>query len=253
MGESCIVKWGSIILAGRPIMESAKTKYLNWKLKQPEVACLFARLLALRPSDHGVHIVEIQSGSDAARLAKSINEIVSKAIGDADTHALTIIMPNLIDPKPLLEAALILGNDENWNCSIKKVVCEKSGENVTVSLSRWLRRADGVYVPSDVLVLAPFDSMPPTRRAPVAGLELFVGVPPPTDAISGKPTGRANLAHIDARLPTQEAFDKMAERTAQNRRTQLSLEEGQEDRRAKAKVSFSINKRLAESKGVLND
>ena len=234
-------------------MESAKTTYLNWKLKLPDVACLFARLLARRGADDGVLVVEIQSGADAKRLAKSIDDIVSNAVADDDIQSVTIVIPNLSELSTLLRAAIILGNDEKWVCSVKKVVCDKSGEVVTVGLSRWLTRADGVEVPSDVLVMAPFDSMPPTRRAPVAGFEVFVGVPPPTDAISGKPTEKANLAHIDARLPTQESFDKMAERTATNRREQLALGEGEEDRRAKAKVSFSIDKQTAESMGVLSD
>lgn len=228
-------------------MASPKQKYVDWKRKNADVGCLFARYLANKPEVDGFSIVEIQSGANARNLASSLNRIVSQAVADPKMMALTIVIPNMTDLEVIFSAALMLSEMDRWNCSYAPIE-HASGDGLSsVQLTFDLEREDGELIPSEGLLLGPFTEFPNTRRAPVAAFEIYVGKPKTLDAVSKKPTDRANLAHIDSRPLTEEMANRMVANTVASRRKSLGLADGEDDKRAKAKVSFVVPQQVVEN------
>ncbi len=118
---------------------------------------------------------------------------------------------------------------------------------IAFGLSHEVSLVTGATVPSEALVLGPFEEFPATRRAPVTALEIFVGNPP-VQTRYGDPTLKANLdlIPVDPPIP-QVAFNNMWETTKELRSTSLGGID--DDPRAKAKVSFVISAALAKRLG----
>lgn len=241
-------------------MSNPREEYIDWKYYNQAVGCLFARHLAKKRDVDGFRVETIDASGSVERVAKKIEIAVADAIATPEVHSLTIVLPNLGSFGRWIEVSELLSAVAGWNLE-DVAFSQEEKDKVPFDpdafrykqLTRLLARADGALIPSEALFLGPFEFFPPTRRAPHCALELYVGTPRPTDAITNQPTERANLAHIDARLPTETTFKKMAANTKVLRRKSLGISEEQDDLRAKAKVSFAFPIPGLEAEGSIND
>lgn len=231
-------------------MGTASTEYVNWKRLNKAVGCLFARLLSNRPAVDGFSIQEVSVVGAPEKVALRIDRIVKQAVGDPSVASLTIVFLGDLDLQKWWLIAKALGSLSEWSLAHETVCCPVGGEFVAVQITHLLERDDGTSVPSEALFLAPFDVFPNTRRSPHPALELYVGTPRPHDAVSGDPISNANLAHLDARLTSEHAFKKMVKNTNRFRRESLSINEEEDDLRAKARVTFIVPLTFVENEVV---
>ncbi|HUD50758.1 hypothetical protein [Parvibaculum sp.] len=225
-------------------MNSARSNYLAWKLKKLDVGCLFARQIANRPQDYGQTIECVAASSTPARIASSIDQRITRLLGSPKTVAAALLFPSIKGLEQLAAGLVALREKADWNLTFTEMN-HPIGDLVAVGITRTLPMGKGT-VPSEGLVLGPFVEFPPTRRAPVAAFEIFVGPPLLHDPKTKKPTTKANLAHIDMRLPGDSA-QKMWDRSIAGRLKSLG---GREDARAKAKVAFVMPASMAKKLGV---
>jgi hypothetical protein len=237
---------------------STITDYLDWRLKA-DVGCTFARLMASKGkrSSYGQH-AEALRAKTIATLAKRIDSRVTTHINLPATRLVTLVLPDVKHLPSVLVLAQELGKLPKWTVTPRQL--EKTSKNascVAISLARQIPFGLA-ECPSEALILGPFPEFPKTRRSPVTALEIFVGEPRPTDPKTGLPTTKANLAHIEVSLPTQEAFDNMWHQSKRGRRTSLGINLGTEvdevpkpldDLRAKAKVTFAVPSGIARTHG----
>jgi hypothetical protein len=101
-------------------------------------------------------------------------------------------------------------------------------------------------VPSEALVFGPFQEFPRTRQAPIVAIEIFVGKPREVDPKTKGHVARVNLAHLDVRPSTLDAYEKMWDRSMKGRLSSLG---GVDDSRAKAKVAFVVPLSMAQNLG----
>jgi hypothetical protein len=220
-------------------------RYLEWKVKNRAVGCVFARYMATKPAEFGQRI-ELLTGA-ASGLAAQIEAHVSSAISDPAAAALTLIFPDATDLGDLVTMALALEQVPGWHVTRTRLAATPGGDVVAFGLARDVPLATGALVPSEALVLGPFDAFPATRKAPVTALEMFVGVPPDTSRKDGGPTTKSNLADVDVSAP-QPFFDNMWRNSIAGRLASLG---GIQDERAKARVAFVVPTTLAQTMGCL--
>lgn len=235
------------------------SKYQTWRRKTTAggVGCVFARLMAARPNDFGQRYQQL-NGKDPAELATKIAVSVEQNVNDAAVNVVTIVLPNVTKLEILVGIAQALGTEPKWTVTTKHVAKARNSACVAFGIVREIPFGTGTC-PSEVLILGPFSNFPPTRKASVTAIEVFVGEPMPNDPKSGEPTKKANLAHIDLRLPSASAFSQTWRSSIVGRRKSLGIDvppdellpEDQDDHRAKAKVSFTVPMTLAKSLGVL--
>jgi hypothetical protein len=212
-------------------------QYSMWKAKQPDVACLFARQIAMRPDRYGQQIL-VAGGApgNPKMLAHHLSMRIERLVQDPAAHAAVVLFPQLQSLNDAAATFLELKGRPKWSVSTSAVPGQGNGIGpcVAVHISRTIPFG-ATLCPSEALVLGPFDGFPATRRAPVVGFEIYVGEPRPLDPKTNQPTSKANLAHIEMHLPTHDAFETMWAKTQARRLISL----GQiDDKRAKAKVSF---------------
>ncbi|WP_453976583.1 hypothetical protein [Brevundimonas sp. Marseille-Q4549] len=216
--------------------------YTDWKRKLPDIGCMFAKLIATRPDRYGQQISIVLASTTPRRIARSIAAKIDAAIANPDVAAAVVLLPNVADLKMLAEAVVALGELPGWDVRTKALAHPTEGDLVAICASRMLNFGAG-EIPSEALVLGPFEIFPKTRRAPVVGLEVFVGEPRQLDPKTEQPPSRANLAHMDVYLPTHDAFLRMWENSVQGRARSL---DDPNDQRAKAKVSLVLPTGLAD-------
>lgn len=218
--------------------------YRSWK-RQPAIGCKFARLMARKPERFGQRESVIR-GSDANVVARAIAQQVASDVDDPKIQATTIVLPDVPDLAALTAIALALRGEPKWTVTTRVLSGTLAGDVVGFNMLREIPFADSVC-PSEALILGPFEEFPNTRRAPIVALEVFVGVPPPTQP-DGSPTTKGHLA--DARIEDVRAtaFQAMWDGSIDGRRVSLG---GVDDARAKAKVAFVIPTALAQSMGCL--
>lgn len=235
---------------------SARSDYLEWKRRNLAVACLFARMIANRPGDYGQHMAEVNASTSANRIAEGIARAVDRLLTDADVVAATILLPKVDSLPKLAEGLWALRHKTGWAVTSARLNHPPVGTVATVALTRQIPNGGGGMLPSEVLAFGPFSDLPATRRAPVAAIELFVGIPmaqdpkPPHD-----PPTKVNLAHIETPNLSADAYASMTTRTGKSRRKSLglSLDEGatDQDLRAKAKVTLVLPEAIAVQLGIL--
>lgn len=221
---------------------SLVAQYLGWR-RGRDVGCAFARLIAIRPSDYLQTVVTVPSSSTPNRIAGNIERRINKFIDDDEVAAAALLLPGLTTLEDLAKVALALENQPLWSVSLSMLPNPTAGEMVAFQIVRQIPFGDG-SCPSVVLVLGPFENFPPTRRAPITALEMYVGQPMSHDPQSGAPTTRAHLAHMKLELPNPQSVQTMWESTRTLRRESLGAED---DSRAKANVSFVIPLVLAQN------
>lgn len=213
---------------------SAESDYLKWR-KKPPVGCVFARLLASRHSDYPQRIETIPTGRTPDRAATDIAQHIDVLVANPDVTAATLLFPDVKSLEHTAQIMLALGNLPHWTVSTNTLQPPPGRPMVTVHIVREIPFGRATC-PSEVLVLGPYQEFPPTRRAPITALEMYVGEPRTDDPKTGAPTTKANLAHIEMNLPSHTAFESMWDKTVEGRKRSL----GGDDNRAKAKVSFVI-------------
>ena len=213
--------------------------------RQPAVGWMFARFMSVRWEEFGQHVEEIKSSSTPKRIAAAIARRIAALVADSSVLAATLVLPGIVTIESLLAVALELGRHPGWTVTTSKVVPPPAGNFVAVQLVREIPFGAGVC-PSEALVLGPFCVFPPTRKAPVTALEIFVGDPGPKIEKTGGPTTKANLANVNLGVElSRKQIDNMMERSVKGRRESL----GGDDNRAKARVSFAVRTTLARKFG----
>lgn len=220
-------------------------RYRAWKHKNAAVGCVFARYMAATPHDGGQHAVVV-NGSDPAVLAASIDALVTADVADPNIQGIAMVFPDVTDLEVIARTALALESYAGWHVARRLLAATPAGDVIVFNVVREVRRADGVPVPSEALVLGPFEGFPNTRQAPVAAMEVFVGTPP-THQPNGSETKKAHLADVRLQLPAAGVFERMWNQSKQARLDSL----GFDDDRARAKVTFVIPFALAQSIGCV--
>lgn len=223
---------------------SPEKKYLKWR-QGPSVGCLYARKIASKPSRFGQSIVRVSSTGPVAGVAKKIARAVANLIADGNSSAALLLFPELKSLERTARIMLALDAEPEWAVKPLSVTPPPKGF-VALNITRSIRFGEKTC-PSEALVLGNFPKFPPTRRAPVTALEVFIGEPRPFGPLDDVPTQKANLAHIELGLPTHEMFLKMWTGSEIGRAREL----GGTDNRAKAKASLIVPSTLASRLGCV--
>ncbi len=205
---------------------------------------MFARLIANNPSRYEQQVHRI-TGKDPGRTASKIEALVGPAIADKKAASVVLVFPDLTTLEALARTMLALNSIAGWTVTCSKLHPPPSGNFTVFNVVREIpygRRK----CPSEALVFGPYAPFPPTRKAPVTALEIFVGKPMPKGPLDDVPTTRANLAHMKLNLPNHAIFLKMWKSSHDGRTQSLK---GKADNRAKAKVSLVIPSALARQLG----
>lgn len=220
-------------------------QYLRWKEHNAAVGCIFARYLANKPAEFGQRM-EVVKGGVAVDVAVEIDDLVSQFIADGTLSAATLLFPAVKQLATVVQVALALEQKSGWHVERTHLPSTPVGPVIAFRIARDIPLTPATTVPSEALVLGPFDPFPATRQAPVTALEIFVGTPPPADD-DGSPTQKANLAHVRVSPPvTRGVFDYMWQNSVNGRLKSLN---GVDDGRAKAKVAFVVPLVLAQTLG----
>lgn len=213
---------------------SPEKRYLKWR-RQPAVGCVFARLTANNPARYEQRVYRVP-GDDPQKIAAGIEAIVGPAIVDPKTSAVVLIFPDLRSLEAVARAMLALNAIPGWKVMRSKLVRPPSMQAIAFNIVRDIpfgRRS----LPSEALVFGPFAPFPPTRKAPVTAMEIFVGKPRPKGPLDDVPVKKANLAHMALNLANHAMFIRMWNNSHVGRTRSLN---GRKDNRAKAKVSLVI-------------
>jgi len=201
--------------------------------QQGQVACIFARMLAANLDPNTWKSLVIQGNVDVDELENVLIEASNRL------EALQLIFPGPGSALHAVELVKSLCSHQSWTCKEMPWLDEEKGRTLQVGL-RW-HKPDSNYI-SWVLGIAPFDSMPFTRRFAGAPFIVLVFRPsPPTDFIEAKfESGlqASHLAHMNDGLGAdQEKRDMFTEGT---RRIKFALLGGELLSTARAKVTFAL-------------
>ena len=222
---------------------SPEKEYLSWR-HSPSVGCLFARVMARNLERYDQRIARISSAGTPENTAARIARVISEMMADKAAAAV-LLFPELSCLETTARIMLALDAEGEWH--VKSVpVPPPPKAFVALNITRTIPFGKRTC-PSEALVLGPFnDEVPPTRRAPVTALEIYIGEPRPRGPLNDKPTEKANLAHIEMQLPSHDAFVNTWNKSKEGRTRELG---GKEDNRAKAKASLVIPETLANRLG----
>ena len=223
---------------------SPEKQYLSWRRTKPDVGCVFARLIASNPAKYEQRVVRVPKANTPSRVANKVAKIVEDLVADQSAAAATLVFPHITTLEHTAQVMLALNSEPQWSVTTTTVQEPPPGGFIAFHVVREIP-FEAQSCPSEALVFGNFREFPPTRRAPVTVLELFVGEPRPRGPLDDAPTTKGNLAHIELHLPTHEMFLQMWERSKLGRTASL----GGQDNRAKAKVSFVVTPALANSLG----
>lgn len=221
-----------------------KAAYTEWKRKQIDVGCQFAKLIATQPDRYGQSLHVIGASSSPGRIAASVAKSVGELIDNPNVSAAALLLPNVTSLEQFARGVWALGKHDGWAVDKKSLIHPTEGKLVAICVSRIIPATPGAFLPSEILAFGPFDLFPRTRKAPIPAIELFVGVPMALDPKTKQPPTKVNLAHLDVNLPTHRAFEKMWDNSVKGRTRSL---DGVDDPRAKAKVSLVVSEEIASS------
>ena len=208
--------------------------YLDW-LRRPQVGCIFAQLLARRGNRTGLRTVVARGTSGLGiprELATQIDQLVEESVDDVSVEALSVLMPQVVDIEKVARIVWELNNLPRWRIETQR---------------RWRRdlvlvglRVDiTARVVAEVLGLGPFQIFPPTRQCPVTTLEIRTK----TELARRNRRFKSQLAAHLAAIPVNHILSSDAFGSRFNKYTpalRKRILEGQNDRRAKARVTYSI-------------
>lgn len=236
----------------RPPTDGAVIKaYLEWQ-RGPEIGCSFARRIARNPAIYQRR-VEVVRGSVTATVAAAVDAAITAAAKDPSFSSAAVLMPEITKIDDLARVALALAsNTPPWTVAQSLLPATPVGPMIAFHVTRQIPSSTSTTCPSEALMLGDFKEFPNTRKAPITALEIFVGVPSPNDPKSGKPSTKANLAHLQLPYPSPEAFKRAWSSAEKGRAESLGVPlhvPDKDDVRAKAKVSFVIRPVVAKKLG----
>ena len=210
--------------------------------QQGQVACIFARMLAAKPDPTKWQSITIEGNVDVDQLETVLVDAARRL------QALQLIFPGPGSAQHAVDLIKALCEHESWSCKEMPWFEDEKGRTVQVGL-RWHLK-DSEYV-SWVLGIAPFDTMPFTRRFQGAPFIALVFRPSaPTAFIDPKYESglqASHLAHMDDGLGTDQAKRDMF--TDGTKRAKFALLGGELLSTARAKVTFSLPRWCREELG----
>ena len=219
-------------LSNHPTLNEAI--YLDW-LRRGQVGCIFAQLFARKRNRTNLRTIRLLENShdpNNSSLPKLIAAATEEAVSDPRTEALTVLLPDILQPEKLVKMLQDLSRLANWSIE------SETPWRGTIALIG-LRVEIGNSVRAEVLGMGPFDFLPPTRQCPITTLEIRTK---PRYALLNKILPLWKRAHL-AQLPT-EAFLKGKERGIRfgelTPRLRLRILGGNDDARAKARITFAV-------------
>ena len=228
---------------GRRVV-SPRTQYLSWR-GSAAIGCKFARLLAKKPGQFGQRFVRVPKLRTAPQVAKKIASIVDGLVADEAVSVAALFLPGLTTLEHTAEVMIALDNEPQWGVAARLLPLQAAGDFIALRVVRDIP-FEMETRPSEALVFGNFPEFPPTRRAPVTVLEVFVGKPRPWGPLDDAPIDKVNLAHIELNLPTHGHFERMWKTSKTGRAASL---EDPEDARAKAKVTLVVPPAMARHLG----
>ena len=208
--------------------------YLDWLLR-PQVGCVFAQLLARPVYRTGVRTVVARGSSglgDPRELAIQIAHLVEESVNDASTEALSVLLPQILDPEALTHLVWELGKQPGW-------IIEQEHPWRKSLVLIGLRVEIAADVVAETLGMGPFDIFPTTRQCPITTLEVR------TKSMRAKKSHRSNTylaAHL-ADLPVNHILTAAEHRARRQKFTpwlKKRILEQQVDMRAKAGVTYPV-------------
>ena len=208
--------------------------YLDW-LRRPQIGCIFAQLLARRDNRTGIRTVVARGTSGLGKpseLAVQIDQLVEESVDDVSVEALSVLMPQVVDIEILARIVWGLNQLPRWRIETPH---RWRRDLVLVGL----RVEIATDVVAESLGLGPFPIFPTTRQCPITTLEIRTKIERAKKSRLFKSQRAAHLAAIPIRniLSTDSFGSRFNKYTPALRRRIL---EGQNDRRAKARVTYSI-------------
>ena len=209
--------------------------YLDWLLR-PQVGCVFAQVLARPVNRSRVRTVVARGASGAGapnELAFQIASLVEECVQDAATEALSVLMPQVLDPENLTDLVWALGHQPRWT-----IEQERLWRRRLMLIGLRAEIADNVV--AETLGMGPFNFFPTTRQCPVTSLEIRTK----TRRAKRSHLSKTHLAAHLADLPIDEDVLRPAEFGVRFKRFTPWLKRrilGQQgDSRAKAGVTYSV-------------
>ena len=201
--------------------------------RQGQIACVFAQQLSRDPSSAAWQSVTVGGEVDP----KALDEVLIQAAEKLEAKQL--IFPGEASVQHALDLVLSLCSHTSWLCHEMPWMPNEVPDSLLVGL-RWIPH--NANYTSWVLGIAPFETMPFTRRlegAPFIALVLRPG--PPTEFAPPKEEfGRvaAHLAHMDDRIGAND--EKRQKTRNATERAKAALLGGEPRSRARAKVTFAL-------------
>jgi len=219
--------------------------YLRWR-RTNSIGCMFARLISIQPGKYRQVVEIVTVNNDPTETARNIAERIDALVSDKTVAAVALIFPEIKTLEEMSRVMLALGKQPKWTIALTVLENEVVGPMVAIRLAREIPFGKATCQ-SEALVLGKFSAFPPTRKSPIAALEIFVGEPLVNDPKTGEPTQKANLAHIDARSVLGDGpFEGVWSKSVEGRKASLG---NRDDNRAKAKVTLVMTPALARRLG----
>ena len=200
------------------------------------MACVFAQNLAREPDDAAWYSAVVSGDWTADTITGLVD-----AAAETGAEALQVLFPCSGTVEDALAITTRLAAHERWQCADRGWLEGESGDSVHIGL-QWIA-ADASYE-SWVLGIAPFETMPFTRRfAGAPFIALVLRPTPPVTARAAAPIGSSglpssHLAHMDDGLGDDKAKrEKWTDGTARAKRALVSPDPLS---RARAKVTFAL-------------
>ncbi len=211
-----------------------KAVYLDW-LRRPQVGCIFAQLLARPANRFGMRTVVARGSSGNGKpkeLAAQIDNLVEESIRDASDEAITVLLPHILTFEVLARLIWELSELPSWHIEI-----ERRWRRTVFLIGLRVKIAKNVY--AETLGMGPFAIFPSTRQCPVTTLEIRTKTKRAKRSRLFRNRRAAHLAAIsvDGMLTTDGFKYRFKRLTPRLRRRALG---GENDKRAKARVTYSI-------------
>lgn len=112
-------------------------EYSAWKRKQPDIACLFAGQIAMKPDRYG-QVIQVAGGSadNSKMLAHNLSMRIDRLVKDPLAHAAAILFPQLTTLKAAAAVFLELRGRPEWSVTTTAVADQGNGPSVAVHVVR---------------------------------------------------------------------------------------------------------------------
>ena len=208
--------------------------YRDW-LSRPQVGCIFAQLLSRSAYRTGIRTVVARGVSgrgDPRELASQISGLVDNSVNDACNEALSVLLPQILDPESLAQLVWELSKRPGW--AIEK---ERSWRGTLVLIGLRVEIAPAAL--AETLGMGPFQIFPTTRQCPITTLEIRTKT---ERAKKSRLTSKHLAAHLAQipfghKLTNSEFRSRFRKFTPALRKRILG---NREDSRAKAGITYSL-------------